>query len=462
MTPKLQLAYITTTYPALSHTFIEREVSALRRHGVEVHTISLRRTAGAHLLSQRNRDASESTYAVRPARWRDLLASHWAALVAHPHAYFITLFEACRLARPGLRGRLWQVFYFGEAILVWHHCSGLGVTHLHAHHASAPADVALLAAHFGRAAGGGPATWSLTMHGPVEFADVRWFGLVGKIDRADAVVCISDFARSQLMALTDPGRWDRLSVVHCGVVPSKAEHVTRPAQARPQVLCVGRLVPEKGHAVLLKAIALLARDGVDVEAVLVGDGPLRGGLETLAGELGIADRVAFLGALGQEDLARCYAGATVFCSPSFAEGVPVVLMEAMASELPVVATAIAGVRELVRDKETGILVTPGRVDELAGAIATLLRTSSLRARLGRAGRQHVARDFDVNRSAARLTELFADLPRSRKRSPEVSSFGSGSVTSTLADGVSPCDIAAPATSSATEGSDRGVLSGHST
>lgn len=316
MSSRLRLAYITTHYPALSHTFILREVLALRGLGAEVHTISLRRTSGDHLLSQENREAAQSTYAVLPARAHDVLGAHLVALAGHPRAYLATLREALGLARPGLRGRVWQIFYFAEAIIVWHRCSRWQASHIHAHHGAAPADAAMLAARFGRAARSGPRTWSLTLHGPTELSDVQWFGLAEKARRADAVVCISEFARSQLMALVDDRHWDKLHVVHCGVRPAEYRASGESTRARPQLLCVGRLVAEKGHGVLLRALALLAREGHDPEAVLVGDGPMRGRLEHLALELGVSDRVIFRGALAQEQLRDCYSGATLACSSS--------------------------------------------------------------------------------------------------------------------------------------------------
>lgn len=418
MASQLRLAYITTHYPALSHTFIRREVAALRGLGAEVHTISLRRTSGEHLLSRENRLAAQSTYSVLPARPGHVLASHLIALARHPRAYLAALWEACRLSQPGLRARVWQLFYFAEAILVWRHCAAAGVRHIHAHHGSAPADVALLAARFGSGACEGPRTWSLTLHGPDELRDIERFSLAEKVRRADAVVCISEFARSQVMALLEPDQWGKLRIVHCGVTPSRYPHVADPQHERARVLSVGRLVPQKGHAVLLNAIAALARDGHDTEAVLVGSGPMRPTLERLADELGIAERVTFRGALGSDEVARCYAEASLFCCASFAEGLPVVLMEAMASGRAVVATSIAGVGELVRDGETGLLVTPGSAEELAAAIAELLDDPGLRTRLARAGRQAVRRDFDVARSAEALAELFAQLTGSSWQRPE--------------------------------------------
>jgi colanic acid/amylovoran biosynthesis glycosyltransferase len=404
------VAYITTSYPSLSHTFILREVLALRQRGVEIHTISLRRTEGEHLLSAENRDASATTYAVRPPRWDHVVKSHLGALVRHPIAYLRTLREALGLAPAGWRGRLWQLFYFAEAILVWRHCLAAGARHLHAHHASPAADVALLAAHFGEASGEGPASWSLTIHGSVEFWDVRWFRLAEKIRRARAVACISDFTRSQLMALVEEEHWPKLHVVRCGVTPRDYEEMPDAAPGQARILCVGRLVAEKGHAVLLQALALLVAQGHDPVLVLVGSGPRQASLQALAQRLGVQDRVTFAGAVGQDEINRHYAEASVFCLPSFAEGLPVVLIEAMACGRPVVATCIAGVRELVCDGETGLLVTPGRPDELAHAIGKLLAHDGLREVLGRAGRASVSRDFNIQRSAEQLERLFSEMP----------------------------------------------------
>jgi glycosyltransferase involved in cell wall biosynthesis len=409
MRPRLTLAYVTTHYPALSHTFILREVAALRRLGIEIRTVSLRRTAGEHLLSAENREAAQSTFAILPPRPRELLGAHASALLAHPRAYLRTLLDALQLARPGVKGRLWQGFYFAEAIILWRHCRTAGASHIHAHHAAAPADVAMLAAGFGARAHSAPGTWSLTLHGPNELRDVQWFGLAEKVRRADRVVCISDFARSQLMALVEESHWAKMGVVHCGINPADYARTSEPRAGRARLLCVGRLVAEKGHAVLLGALARLVAEGRDIEAVLVGSGPLRVHLQQMADDLGIAERVDFRGPLAQDEVIELYASSTLFCSSSFAEGVPVVLMEAMASGLPVIATAIAGVRELVVDGDTGLLVAPGREDQLASAIATLLGSPDFCLRLASAARRRVEREFNIERSAGQLAELFAAI-----------------------------------------------------
>jgi colanic acid/amylovoran biosynthesis glycosyltransferase len=400
------IAYITTRYPAMSHTFILHEVNALRDRGVDVHTVSICEATGEHLLSGDNRRAFQSTYAIRPPRWGEVIGAHSRAFLRHPRAYMATLRHSLGMARPGLRGRVWQVFYFAEAIMLWFHCAKVDARHVHAHHGSPPADVSLLATHFGELAGSGPSTWSMTIHGPTELWNTRWFRLPEKIEQAHGVVCISDFARSQVMALVEEEHWAKLEVVHCGLIPERYREISAPQTPRPQILSVGRLVPEKGHAVLIKAHAALRRSGHDVDLVLVGSGPGQAGLERLAAQLGVADHVIFTGPVGQDEIKQHYAAASLFCSSSFSEGVPGVLMEAMACGCPVVATAIAGVRELVHDGETGLIVSPGRVDELARAIARLLEDSQLHQELSERGRQYVDREFNIRRSAITLERFF--------------------------------------------------------
>ncbi len=403
------IAYITSVYPSVSHTFIVREVEALRRRGIAVSTVSGRRTPDEELLSQADWRAFESTWAILPPRWSSVVAAHLTALVRHPLAYGSTLRRALSMGRAGARGRLWQIFYFGEAVLAWRHWRRLGVSHVHAHFPAVPADVALLASHFGRVACAGPGSWSFTVHGCYELSDVRWFAIADKIRSAAMVVCVSDFTRSQLMALVDASQWKKLHVVRCGVRPSVYANLGDPPTGRPRILCVARLVAGKGQEQLLEALAMLCGRGIDAELELVGDGPNRASLEELGAKLELRDRVVFTGSVAQDVIPRHYQAATAFCLPSFGEGVPTVLMEAMACGRPVVATAVGGVSELVRDGETGILVSPARPDRLADALQALLEDPTLRRRLGEAGRQEVLGRYDIDHNADQVAQLFKEL-----------------------------------------------------
>lgn len=397
----MRIAYLVSRYPYVSHTFILREVLALRRAGADVQTFSVRRVGPEHLLSQDDRDAFATTHALVPPRALSLISAHLAALVRRPAAYLATLRLALSLRARGARAALWQVFYFGEAVSMWRECDRRGIRHIHAHHANVASDVALLAARLG----GDDWSWSFTMHGPTELFDVREHRLPQKVERARFVACISDYTRSQLMGLVGSRHRERLHVVHCGLDMSRFDLVERPARSGSHILTVGRAVPVKGQALLIEAVARLAARVVQVRLTVVGDGPELPELRALAGRLGVADRVTFAGAVGQDEIRSLYAAADAFVLASFAEGLPVVLMEAMATGLPVVASRITGIPELV-GSESGVLVTPGRTDELADALERVLTAPpEQRAAMGRAGRERVVDGFDVERTAQQLLEL---------------------------------------------------------
>jgi glycosyltransferase involved in cell wall biosynthesis len=404
------VAYVIGRYPAVSHAFVQREVLALRDAGARVETISIHRARPEDALSAADRAEAKGTYALLPVRLGALLAAHLSAL-ASPAAYLSTLAHALRTGPVGIKARIWQLFYFVEAIMLWRHCRRRGVRHLHAHHLNQASDAAMLAVRYANAAGAAPRwTWSFTMHGPNELYDVSRFRLAEKAASAASVVCISDFARSQVMGFAPEDAWPRLHVVHCGLDPTEFDGGDAAAADDAfRVLCVGRLVPFKGQALLIDAIAAMRRSGLDARLTLIGDGPSRNDLERRAQELGLDDAVTVAGAVGQDEIRAHYAAASAFCLPSFAEGVPVVLMEAMAMRLPVVTTRVMGISELVDDGDSGLLIRPGRIDELTAALGRLARDPQLRRRLGNRGREKVISEFDVRDSGVQLAQLFGRI-----------------------------------------------------
>jgi len=411
------VCYVTSHYPAISHTFVMREIKGVRACGLVVETVSVHKADPGQLLSGADQEEAARTWNILPLHRAALARAHLQAARRHPRAYFYTLGQAVSSAPPGLRGRLWQLFYFAEAIALWDHTEALGVRHLHAHLANVAADVAWLASAFGKAAQPGRGwSWSFTMHGPTELYSTERFNLARKVTNADAVVCISEYTRSQLMYLSEPESWGKLQVVHCGVDLERYPYVTPKHGERLSVLCVCRLVPAKGLDVLMAALAALSVRGTEVRLVLVGSGPLDGALRDKARDLGLEEQVCFEGAVGQDDIARYYREADVFCLPSFAEGLPVVLMEAMATGRPVVATRITGIPELVDDGVSGFLVAPGSVEQLVGALERLAASRELREQMGLAGRQKVVEAFDARRCAGQVADIFKSI---------ASSFGFG-------------------------------------
>lgn len=423
----LRVAYLISQYPALSHAFIETEIGALRELGVDIHTFSIRPPDVDELLTDRShREAADTTVLLEDAGPR-FLRGTTALLARAPRALLTVLALALRSGVPTSRARLWQLFYLAEAVVLWWHMSRRGLRHIHVHFANNGADVARLTVALGTAVDGpGHWRWSMSMHGPTEFEDQRNYDLGAKVASASVTACISDYCRSQLMRLLPPSEWSRLAVVRMAVDTDRFSPGPRASFAGAgeaesgsvplTVVTVGRLVPEKGAPVLLQAISQLADAGTPVRLIVVGTGPLADELQAQSRALGVADLVEFRGPVGQQELPDIYRNSDVFCLPSFAEGLPVVLMEAMACGRPVVSTTIAAIPELVTDHVTGLLVLPGRPDLLAAALTELANRPELRQLLGDQARDAVLRDHDRQDNARRLLDLWGrSAPRGHGR-----------------------------------------------
>jgi glycosyltransferase involved in cell wall biosynthesis len=328
------------------------------------------------------------------------VGAHARLLGRAPARWLGALRLAWRTRPPGLAAAFKQLAYFLEAGIVADRMHERGLVHLHNHFASSSGTVAMLAAALG------DFTFSISEHGPDIFFSPTWWRLDAKFSRALFVACISHFCRSQVLIWTPPDRWGRVHIVHCGVDPG--EFTPRPHRTRGhRLLFTGRLAAVKGLPILLEAVARLAPKHPNIELLLAGDGPERPALEQRAAELGITDRVRFLGYQSSDQVRALLQETDVFTLPSFAEGVPVVLMEAMASGVPVVTTRVAGIPELVEDDVSGFVVPPGDVAALVAAIDALLRDPSLRSRLGAAGRATVEREFDIDAEGAWMGEILS-------------------------------------------------------
>ena len=248
---------------------------------------------------------------------------------------------------------------------------------------------------------------SISFHGPDEFIDPAGFWLREKIEQASFVRAISYYAASQLMKSCDFEQWSKVHVAYMGVDPDAfAPRPFRPAPSPFEILCVGRLSPVKAQHILLQAVARIRKQGRAILLHLAGGGPDRASLELAAGQLGIEDSVRFHGFVPQADLDRLYEQADAFVLASFAEGLPGVLLEAMAMEIPCVSTWITGVPELIRADIDGLLVPPADADALADAVIRLIDDPELCKQLGKSGRARVIERFHLVRNAERLFALF--------------------------------------------------------
>lgn len=391
----MRIAYLTGMYPRATDTFIQREVSVLRQKGIEVYTFSVRRPGDEHIVGPEQKTEREQTFYILPPNPITLVLSHLILLFTSPGRYLKALALAWSTNQPGLRGTLYQLFYFAEAGLLAQQIRAKQIQHLHNHIADSCCTVAMLAAELGGF------TFSFTMHGPYIFFEPYRWRIDEKIKRSLFVICISHFCRSQGMLFAPTETWNRLHIVHCGVDPALFNVVSH-NQLGKRLLYVGRLSAAKGLPVLLESLAMLKSSHPEIFLTVVGDGEDRAELEQMTAGLELNDNVKFVGYKSQAEVREYMQETDVFVLPSFAEGVPVSLMEAMAAGVPVVTTQIAGVSELVENGVSGYIVPPGDVITLAERIKILLTEPQLRTQFGAAGREKVEKEFNLNHEVARL------------------------------------------------------------
>jgi glycosyltransferase involved in cell wall biosynthesis len=396
-----KIGYLVSQYPAPSHTFIRREVEALRRRGLPIETFSVRAPAASERLGQPDRDERARTFYILPGKRGAMLSAHvWA--LSQPGRYLSTLVLALRHRVPGVKQLIWSLFYFAEAIVLARELSRRGIGHLHNHFANAGGTVGMLACHFVRIG------WSLTLHGTSEHDYPAGLLLGSKLRRARFAACVSSFGMAQAMRAADPRDWEKLFIVRCGVDTRALPPPPTPDAAPPRLVCVGRLAPEKGHLGLIEAFHQVVRRGQAAELRLVGDGPERARIEAAIAARGLEGRCLLLGQRPEEETLAEVARAQLLVSASFMEGLPVSLMEALALGVPVIAPRVAGIPELIEDGVSGLLFTPADWSALAACLERALGDPALRQRLGRAGRERVRADFDADTTCEPLHRKLAE------------------------------------------------------
>jgi colanic acid/amylovoran biosynthesis glycosyltransferase len=399
----IRIAYLVSRYPAISHTFILREICALRNLGFEIHVASVNHVdRPVPHLTETERAEMSNTFYIKHAGILGALTAHLQTIFTHPLRYFAGLWFAIRLGGVNLKKILYSFFYFVEAVMVGQWMKKNQINHLHVHFGMAAATVGMITSRIF------PVEFSLTIHGPDEFYDVYQNHLPQKIVYAKFICCISHFARSQLMMLSSPSYWNKFEISPLGVDPQVfAQAVSYVPQPHIfQILCVGRLVPVKGQFVLLQAMEHLIEQGRKLHINFVGDGPDRKYLENRVRKDNLQAHVSFAGAVNQDRILHFYHQADAFVLASFAEGVPVVLMEAMAMQIPCVTTQITGIPELIRPGE-GLLVAPSDVDGLTKAIAKLMDDPALGREIGIAARDSVMERYNLQVNTQRLANIFS-------------------------------------------------------
>ena len=397
----MRIAYLVNQYPSVSHSFIRREIAALERRGVSVARFSVR-PAKSGLVADEDRAEAARTRTIVGAGAGSLLAAFGRSLGFGPLRSLAALVAGVRMGWRSEAGLLRHLIYWVEALVLADWLRRDGLVHVHAHFGTNSATVAMLAARVAQAG------FSMTVHGPEEFDKPGLIALADKIRAARFVVAVSSYGASQLRRLTPPAEWDRIRIVRCGVESAFHEGEGASPEAG-RFSCVGRLSAQKGQVTLVEAAAILKREGRKCFISLVGDGEMRKDIEDAAARLGVSDCISFAGWRTPAEVRRDIESSRAFVLPSYAEGLPVSIMEAFSLERPVISTYVAGIPELVSPGENGWLAPAGDAEALARAMteALSLDEASIR-RMGANGKARILALHDIDRIAATLKSHFED------------------------------------------------------
>ena len=396
----MRIAYFINQYPKVSHSFIRREIQALERQRFQVERIALRGWDAELVDEEDVAEQKKTRYVLRHGMF-PLLFALFRNILFNPFRFLRTLALVIKIGRRADRPFPYHLIYLAEACRILPWLKKAKVSHVHAHFGTNPAEVVMLIRSLG-----GP-TYSFTVHGPEEFDRPQFLRLKEKARNASFVVAISSYGRSQLYRWLDHKDWPKVEVVHCGLEREFYDIKPVPFLETSRLVCVGRICEQKGQLLLIEALHQLVERGVDLHLVLAGDGEMRSEVEALIAKYKLEGKVRITGWISATMVREEILTARGLVLPSFAEGLPVVIMEALALRRPVLTTYVAGIPELVRHHENGWLFPAGSVDDLAVAMAELLAAPKQRLeKMGEAGHHRVVSRHSIDTEAAKLAHLF--------------------------------------------------------
>lgn len=399
----MKIAYLINQYPGTSHSFVRREIQALERAGATILRFAIRQSR-AGLVSEEDKAEIARTRYILGAGIVDLAKSVASTLAQTPLRSLAAIASAIRLGWRSEAGLWRHGAYAIEALVLAAWLRRSGAECIHAHFGTNSATVAMLAAHIRQV------PFSMTVHGPEEFDKPGLIGLKAKIESASFVVAVSNFGQSQLRRIVAPEYWSRLKIVHCGVDRAFYEGEAPAPPREHHFISVGRLSEQKGQITLVEAAGILKRKGVDFTVTLAGDGDMRGEIERAIVRHDVADRIFLPGWKSAAEVRREIEASRAFILPSYAEGLPVSIMEAFLLERPVISTYIAGIPELVTPGENGWLAPAGDAQALASAMEEAIGADveTLWA-MGRRGKEKTLLRHDIDREAAKLLVIFRSV-----------------------------------------------------
>ncbi len=392
-----RIAYLINQYPKISHTFIRREILALERQGFVILRIALQGW-DAELADETDIQERLNCQYVMQAGLLAILGATLRTLVTTPRKFISALALAIKMSHGSERPLPYHLVYLAEACRILSWVNTFQATHLHAHFGTNSAEVVMLVTVLG-----GP-PYSFTVHGQDE---LLFGGIVEKVRRAAFVVAISNFGRSQFYRRIPHAYWHKVNIVHCGLEPSYHSLPLTSPTPGSRLICVGRLSREKGQLLLIEALHILSNKGIQFDLVLAGDGEMRAEIESLIHRYNLTKQVRITGWISSNQVREEIIAARGLVLPSFTEGLPVVIMEAMALRRPVLATYVGGIPELVIHNQTGWLFPAGSVEDLAAAIADFFsRSADELQNMGDAGYVRVMELHSIDTEVAKLGTLF--------------------------------------------------------
>ena len=402
-----KIAYIVSRFPHLPETFILREMVELEKQGVQIELFSL-------VQQQQEVMHAESRLWLKRVHHtgffsKECLRANWRTFFHRPGRYLTTFIKVIWFNLPSLKFLMRALYIFSVAVWMAEELRAMQVEHIHAHYATHPALAAWIISRFT------DLSYSFTVHAHDIYVDRTM--LCKKLADAQFIRAISEFNKRFLVQ--HYGDWvaEKTVVIHCGIRPEMYQKAAALTQEPFQIIAVGSLQEYKGHTYLIQACRLLLDEGVDFQCSIVGGGELAADLQRTIEKLGLAEHVSLLGPKTEAEVAHLLAQAQCFVLPSVIiasgkmEGIPVVLMEALASRLPVIATHISGIPELIVDKQTGLLVPPRDSGALMKGMIWMKDHSQEASCMADAGCKKVINEFNLVESVIRLRAQFSELQK---------------------------------------------------
>jgi glycosyltransferase involved in cell wall biosynthesis len=398
----MKIAYFTSEYPKRSHTFIRREIEAIEQMGLPLTILSIRKPSKSEILCKQDQDDYDRTWSILPIAVAPLIGIHLKSFLFSPVKYIKALFLAIRHRLPGIKSFLYSIFYFIEAIVLANKLAKNGIKHVHVHFANVGSTITFIASKYA------DFTWSMTLHGTADYEYPHGVLLGEKIRNTLFTACISNFGKAQALRTVNHSYWDKIFVYRCGIHIETLPNRESPSKEVLTIICIARMSSEKGLMGFITACNDL-KGCRNIRVVLIGDGPDRDEIEAEIDKNSLRDIIKTTGYVSEEDVLKYLANSDILAVPSLMEGIPVVLMEAMAMGVSVVAPRLSGIPELIEDNKEGLLYTPADWNDFRDKLDSVINNSELRISLQSKAKDKVINEFSFNHCVKPLFEKLNSL-----------------------------------------------------